>query len=54
LELSQNPFIFSEEINNSKNNGTSEFPQIASTKDLFYVFWKDGARSFMVYIALLT
>jgi hypothetical protein len=28
-----------------KNNGTSEFSQIASTKDLFYVFWKDGART---------
>jgi hypothetical protein len=30
--------------NLSKNNGTSELPQIASTKDLFYVFWKDDAN----------
>jgi hypothetical protein len=28
--------------NLSKNNGTSEFPQIESHKDLFYVIWKDG------------
>ena len=30
--------------NLSKNNGTSELPQIASTKDIFYVFWKDDAN----------
>ena len=30
--------------NLSKNNGTSKLPQIASTSDLFYVFWKDDAN----------
>ena len=30
--------------NLSKNNGTSELPQIASTNDLFYIFWKDDAN----------
>ncbi|HSA74151.1 MAG TPA: hypothetical protein VLD84_09375 [Nitrososphaeraceae archaeon] len=30
--------------NLSKNNGTSELPQISSTKDLFYVFWKDDVN----------
>lgn len=35
---------FSEEINVSKNNGTSELPQITATKDSFYVFWKDDVN----------
>lgn len=51
---STNGTKFNSMRNLSKNNRTSEFPQIASTKDLFYVFWKDGARPFRVYIALLT
>ena len=32
---------FKSSRNLSKNNGTSELPQIASTKDSFYVSWKD-------------
>jgi hypothetical protein len=38
---STNGSKFKSTRNLSKNNGTSELPQIASTKDLFYVFWKD-------------
>ena len=30
--------------NLSKNNGTSEFPQIKSYKDVFYVTWKDSTN----------
>jgi hypothetical protein len=41
---SMNGTKFKSTRNLSKNNGTSEFPQIESHKDLFYVIWKDSTN----------
>jgi hypothetical protein len=41
---STNGTKFKSTRNLSKNNGTSELPQISSSKDNFYVSWKDEAN----------
>ena len=44
---STNGTKFKSTRNLSKNNGTSELPQITATKDSFYVFWKDDVNGWI-------
>ena len=41
---SSNGTKFKSDRNLSKNNGTSELPQITSNKDIFFVIWKDNSN----------